>query len=238
MGASGESVGDVAIVGAGPYGLSAAARLLPLRGLDVRVFGEPMLFWAAMPRGMLLRSAWEACHIGFPDGGLTLDRYRAQAGRDFGRPVPLEAFVDYGLWFQRTAVPEVDRRRVERVDPAPGGFALQLADGETVRARRVVIAAGIEAFPYRPQTFSDCPRELVTHSSEHRDLSRFAGARVVVIGAGQSALQSAALLHEAGARVEVVARRDQIIWLRGGTVQRRLGRSRCSTRKPTSARRG
>jgi thioredoxin reductase len=64
----------------------------------------------------------------------------------------------------------------------------------------------------------------VTHSSEHRDLGRLAGAEVIVVGAGQSALESAALLHEAGAGVEVIARRSQITWLRGGTIQRRLGR--------------
>jgi FAD-dependent urate hydroxylase len=66
--------------------------------------------------------------------------------------------------------------------------------------------------------------ELVTHSSEHRDLAALAGKRVLVVGGGQSALESAALLHEAGGQVEVVARTDEIVWLRGGSVQRRLGR--------------
>ncbi len=214
----------VAIVGAGPYGLAAAAHLRRAGGLDVRVFGQPMSFWAAMPRGMLLRSAWEACHIGFPAGPLTLDAYQAQTGIAVGRPVPLEAFVDYGHWFQRTAVPDVDRRRVVEVDVAPEGFRLRLEDGENLRARRVVVAAGIEPFPARPPVFAGMPRELVTHSSEHRDLGRFRGARVVVLGGGQSALESAALLHEAGGEVEVITRAEQVIWLRGGTVQRRLGR--------------
>jgi hypothetical protein len=66
--------------------------------------------------------------------------------------------------------------------------------------------------------------ELVSHSSAHRDLSRFAGKRIVVIGGGQSALESAALLHEGNANVEVIARRSNITWLRGGSTQRRLGR--------------
>jgi cation diffusion facilitator CzcD-associated flavoprotein CzcO len=215
---------DVAIIGAGPYGLAAAANLRSVGGVAVRVFGEPMSFWASMPRGMLLRSAWEACHIGFPSGELTLDRYEQECGREFGKPVPLEAFIDYGRWFQRRAVPDVDTRRVVRLEPAQDGFTLALADGELVSAGRVVVAAGIAAFPARPQAFDGFPSELVTHTSEHRDLSRFAGARVLVLGAGQSALESAALLHEAGAEVEVLARTDYVIWLRGGTVQRRLGR--------------
>jgi len=224
VGGFGGAACDVAIVGAGPYGLSAAARLRSLPGLRVRVFGEPMSFWSGMPRGMLLRSTWDACHIGFPDGELTLDGYQAQCGERFGKPVPLDAFVDYGRWFARTAVGDVDTRRVRYVERVADAFRLLLADGETITARRVVIAAGIDAFPARPAAFDGFSPELVTHSSEHNDLRGFAGRHVLVVGGGQSALESAALLHEAGAKVEVIARKEQLVWLRGGTVQRRLGR--------------
>jgi ribulose 1,5-bisphosphate synthetase/thiazole synthase len=52
---------DVAIVGSGPYGLSAAAHLIAADCLYVRVFGEPMSFWVTKMRvGMLLRSPWAA----------------------------------------------------------------------------------------------------------------------------------------------------------------------------------
>jgi FAD-dependent urate hydroxylase len=217
---------DVAIVGAGPYGLSAAARLRALDGIDVKMFGEPMSFWARMPRGMLLQSHWDACHIGFPDGDLTLDSFKAESGREFGKPVPLDSFVEYGRWFQRRAAPDVDNRHVAYLKPGPGGFRLLLEDGAMVRASRVVVAAGIEAFTRRPVVFDGFSPELVTHSSDHRDLSQFAGGRVLVIGGGQSALESAALLHEAGAGVEVIARKEQLNWRHGGTAQRRLGRRR------------
>jgi cation diffusion facilitator CzcD-associated flavoprotein CzcO len=166
---------------------------------------------------MLLRSAWDACHIGFPDGDLTLDTYKTETGADFGRPVPVDAFIDYGRWFQRNAVPDVDSRHVTYVKPGPGGFRLWLEDGATTRARRVVIAAGIKAFMARPVMFDRFSPDLVTHSSEHRDMRRFTGARVLVIGAGQSALESAAMLHEAGARVEVIARAARLAWLKGSS---------------------
>jgi FAD-dependent urate hydroxylase len=217
---------DVAVVGAGPYGLAAGARLRELRGLDVRVFGKPMSFWESMPMGMLLRSAWESCHIGYPSGELTLDAYKASSARDFGKPVPLDVFVDYGRWFQHATVPDVDERRVELVENVGEGFVLRLDDGEVVRADRVVVAAGIAPFAWVPPVFRDLPSELVTHTSAHRDLSAFAGKRVAVVGGGQSALESAALLHESGAAVEVIARADKIIWLRGGTIQRKLGRAK------------
>jgi len=63
-----------------------------------------------------------------------------------------------------------------------------------------------------PSELSGLPADLVTHSSVHDRLDQFRGRRVAVIGAGQSALQTAALLHEAGADVQVIARRRQLIW--------------------------
>jgi hypothetical protein len=217
---------DVAIVGAGPYGLSAAAHLRDSDGIAVRVFGEPMSFWKSMPKGMLLRSSWDACHIAYPSGELTLDAYGRTIGREFTNPVPLDGFLGYARWFQRAAVPKVDRRRVALVEREGDGFRLVLRDGEVVRASRVVVAAGIESFAWRPEEFRGLPRRLVSHSSQHRDLGRLAGKVVVVVGGGQSALESAALLREAGASVEVIARADHLNWLRGGTIQRRLGRAK------------
>src|SRR6185503_3542472 len=66
--------------------------------------------------------------------------------------------------------------------------------------------------------FYGLPPALASHSSEHRDLSRFTGQRVIVVGGGQSALETAALLHEAGADVEVVVRAPEIRWLGSGSV--------------------
>jgi thioredoxin reductase len=204
---------DVAIVGAGPYGLSAAAHLRA-DGLDVRVFGEPMSFWEGqMPLGMLLRSPWAACHLSDPASSWTLDRYRAEHGLTFGDPVPLDRFIEYGRWFQRALVPDVDRRTVRLVDVAPDGFSIELEDGERLHARRVAVAAGIAPFAWRPAEYAELPPDLVSHSVDHRDLGELAGRRVVVVGGGQSALESAALLRERGADVEVIVRNPVVHWL-------------------------
>jgi FAD-dependent urate hydroxylase len=211
---------DVAIIGAGPYGLSATAHLRTVRGLDVHTFGEPMSFWERnMPMGMLLRSGWAATHIADPNQSMTLDAFRAASRNHFSSPVPLDRFVDYGLWYQRQAVPDLDRRKIARVESDTRGFRLNLEEGETVLARRLVVAAGIGSFAWRPSTFAGLPSSLVSHTSEHRELQRFARRQVLVIGGGQSALESAALLHEGGAEVEIVARTRQINWL-GGLVAR------------------
>src|SRR5579863_502831 len=207
---------DVAILGAGPYGLSAAAHLRTVKGLDVRVFGEPMSFWDRnMPAGMLLRSNWTATQIADPEGSLTLEAYRAASGNRFAAPVAIDRFVQYGMWYQRQAVPDLDRRKVARIDGDAKGFRIALEDGAVMKSRRAIIAAGIGRFAWRPSEFRGLPSSLVSHTCEHRDLNRFAGMRVLVVGGGQSALESGALLHEAGAEVEIVARTRRIHWLQG-----------------------
>jgi hypothetical protein len=213
---------DVAVIGAGPYGLSATAHLRTVKGLDVHTFGEPMSFWERnMPVGMLLRSGWAASHLGGPDQSLTLERYQAASSRRFSTPVPLDCFIDYGRWFQRQVAPDLDQRKVTRVELDAKGFRLTLKEGESMVARRLVIAAGIGSFVSRPATFDGFPSSLVSHTCEHRELGKFAGKQILVIGGGQSALESAALLHESGADVEIVSRAPQIRWL-GGLVSRTI----------------
>ncbi len=202
----GDSSCQVAIIGAGPYGLASAAHL-HARNVETRIFGEPMEFWTRhMPRGMFLRSASSASSLADPDGRLGLDRFRAAQGLPASKPVPIEDFVRYGNWFQQQAVPDVDARTVTHVAANARGFHVRMVDGEEFHARCVVVATGISHFAQRPAQFADLPASLVSHSFDHADLSRFAGRQIAVVGAGQSALESAALLHEAGADVEVIAR--------------------------------
>ncbi len=205
---------EVAVIGAGPYGLAAAAHLRA-SGIETTVFGQPMSFWdQQMPKGMFLRSAWYACDIADPAGHFSLDNFRAREEETFSAPVPLDSFVRYGLWFQRHLIPDLDQRMVTRIDKN-GSFRLALGDGEALHAKRVVVAAGISPFAQRPPEFYRLPRHLASHSSEHRDLSRFRGQRVLVVGGGQSAFESAALLKEGGAEVELVMRAPEVRWLHG-----------------------
>jgi len=202
---------DAVVVGAGPYGLSTAAHLLA-RGLRVGTFGRPLELWRQhMPRGMFLRSHWWATNLSDARGEYGFDRFFRESGHRACYPLPRDLFIEYGLWFQRHAVPDVDTAYVSSIEPADDRFRLVLDDGRAVFSAAVVMATGLHACAHRPAAFSRLPPALVTHSSDHHDFGRFNGGRVVVVGGGQSAIESAALLHEAGARVHVVSRRP-IAW--------------------------
>jgi pyridine nucleotide-disulfide oxidoreductase len=215
---------NIIIIGAGPYGLAAAAHLRNA-GHSVRVFGSLMSFWKDhMPKGMMLKSSWGASRIADPRGAYTLDEFERVRGTAVGRPVPLTDFIAYAEWFQQRAVPDIDPRTVTRVDPADGGFRVLLEDGEAIACDRVVVAAGIAPFAWRPPEFDGLPVELASHSSEHQDLGHFAGRRVAVIGAGQSGLESAVLLHESGADVEMIVRAPHVRWVGRTPRQSFVGR--------------
>jgi hypothetical protein len=204
---------DAVVIGAGPYGLAVASSLRRA-GANVRVFGETMSFWTRhMPHDMCLRSIWSASHIGDPKSSLNLAAFEREKGVALARPIPLADFVAYGRWFQARALPDLDGRTVTRVETHDGALRVVASDDEVIDARNVVVAAGIAPFAARPDVFRGLPPELASHSADHADLAPFAGRRVVVIGGGQSAIESAVLLREHGAEVEVIMRAPRLQWV-------------------------
>jgi len=205
---------DIAIIGAGPYGLSLAACLRP-SGRSVRIFGSPMNSWSNhMPKGMHLKSEGFASNLHDPDGNYTLETHCAERAIPYahiGLPVAIETFIGYGMEFQRRYAPQLEDVQITALKQSASGiFELTTATGELVRARRVVVAAGIVKFAYLPPDLAAIPSSVISHSSQHSDLSGFKGRKVAVLGAGASALDIAALLLQAGAEVELVARRETL----------------------------
>jgi thioredoxin reductase len=206
---------DTAIVGAGPYGLSIAAHLRAAKR-PFEIFGTPLESWRTfMPQGMILKSERFASNLWDPARSYTLQRYSVNHRVPYqavGSPLSLELFLQYADWFRRQAVGEIHDAKVVRLDRRAGGFELTFADGSRLTSRRVVLATGHMAFRTLPSQLSELPEPLVLHSTRMGDVKAYAGRDVTIIGAGQSALESAALLHEAGARVRLLARISRLEW--------------------------
>lgn len=207
---------DVVVMGAGPYGLSVAAHVLG-KGLHVAVFGKPMELWREwMPKGMLLRSYWWATDLSDPEQRYGLERYliheRGLQGFD---PLPGEMIADYGLWFQKHAVPTVDETYIHTIERSDEHFVVTLVDGRVVTCSSVVMAPGLQPFVYRPLEYAHVSKELVSHTAELRTFDHLAGKKVVMLGGGQSARESAALAYESGVQIELVARKP-LNWIQGG----------------------
>lgn len=204
---------EVAIVGAGPYGLSLAAHLAA-RGVDFRVFGKPMESWRAhMPHDMLLKSDGFASNLSAPDPKSTLKAFSETRGLPYSDqrlPTSLSQFIAYADWFQKRYVPMLEDVLVTGVSKAGELYRLQLESGETLEAKHVVLAVGITWFASMPETLAKLPAWACSHTFAHREGFPFKGQEVAVIGAGASSINAAALFHDNGARVTVFAR-DSVI---------------------------
>lgn len=204
---------NIAVIGAGPYGLSIAA-CLRRNGIPFRIFGRPMDSWQShMPKGMLLKSDGFASNLHDPDGEFTLKRFCTERNIAYGDnaiPVRLDTFTDYGHAFRARMVGELSDKQLVRLEKIDGGFQLGFDDGETVQARRVVLAVGVTHFGQIPATLAHLPKKYISHSFAHNDLSPWRGRSVIVVGAGSSATDLAGLLRQAGAEVQIVARPTEL----------------------------
>ena len=198
---------DVAVIGAGPYGLSLAAHLRG-RAVDFRAFGKPMIFWRRMLPRINLKSPDFGSNIYTPDRGNTFIEWCDARGLSREEPIPMSRFTEYALDTQRRILPMVEEAEVVRVAPEQDGFCVALGDGSRFHARRVVVAVGLTYAARIPEVLAHLPKDLVSHTSDHPGYEGWGGRKVIVVGAGQSALESAAALQESGAAVTLVMRKS------------------------------
>ncbi len=218
---------EVAIIGAGPYGLSIAAHL-SARGIGNRIFGRPMQFWsqvAAAADRRFLKSYCFGTNLSSPVPGFSFADYNTPRGLETFEPCSMANFAAYGQWFQQQQVPWLEATDVVSVERQHGdGFALTLVTGEHLVAGRVIVATGLTGLADMPKPLLALPGRLATHTADVTDFSLFAGRTVAVIGAGQSALEACALLHEAGAQPTLLVRDQAIRWHTRVPLERSLWR--------------
>lgn len=165
-----------------------------------------MQLWRTMPKGMCLKSLDFATNVYTPKQGYSFIDYCKLQGVSSGEPIAVDLFIQYGLWAQKQLVPQLEEVKVTRLSESNGGFELQLDTGETFGAKRVVMATGLTNFARMPEALRNLPPGFAGHTSQHQDYQEFRGKEVAVVGAGQSALEAAVLLHENGAKVTMIVR--------------------------------
>jgi thioredoxin reductase len=209
------SATDVLIIGAGPFGLSISAHLRSL-GVEHVIAGSPMDTWRAhVPAGMFLKSEPYGSDFASPRRGYDVSAFCKPRGFDYVArlgPLSLDRFLGYADWYIDELVPDVLDDTVTEVTAVDGGFRVTFAGAASVFCRQVVVATGVRPYAHIPAELSGLPSGLVTHTVDHHRLDQFQGRQVAVVGAGQSALETAALLHEQGAQVRIVARRSELHW--------------------------
>jgi hypothetical protein len=218
------SSGVIAIIGAGPYGLSLAAHLAA-RNVEHRIVGRPMHFWSQIAEAggeRYLKSYCFGTNISTPVPGFTFADYCRPRGLETFEPCSIADFAAYGLWFHAKNVAWVEPVEVKNVAKMTSGFAITLANDERFLAAQVVLATGLSYYAHIPAVLALLPHTVVTHTSKIAAFASFRGKSVAVIGAGQSALEAAALLHEAGARPQLLIRESEILWNRRVLQDRRL----------------
>ncbi|TPG59053.1 NAD(P)/FAD-dependent oxidoreductase [Roseomonas nepalensis] len=209
--AEGQPVLDVAIVGAGMAGLAAAAALR-LDGVErVQVLDRAPEGregpWVTYARMETLRSpkGLAGPALGLPS--LTFRAFfEAQHGAaawDALGKIPRALWMDYLTWYRRAmALPVRNGVEVALIRPREDGLlALDLAGGESLLCRRVVLASGRDGLGshFVPGMARGVDRRFWAHSREAINFAALRGKRVGVVGAGASAMDNAATALEAGA---------------------------------------
>ena len=127
----------VAIIGAGPYGLSLAAHL-SARKVEHRIFGHPMRFWSDIAKAggeRYLKSFCFGTNISTPADGYSFADYNEPRGLETFEPCSIADFVAYGQWFQKKNVPWVEPVEVEHVERQSGFAILLLMANNSSRTR-------------------------------------------------------------------------------------------------------
>jgi putative flavoprotein involved in K+ transport len=190
---------EAIVAGAGPAGLAAAA-LLRKRGFETVVLERTEAV------GARWRSRYDGLRLNTMRTFSTLPGYRIP--RRYGRYPRREDFVAYlEAYADHHRLPlrlETALHRVDRADE-DGLWRLETSSGPLL-ARYAVLATGYDAVPKLPVWANDGFAGELIHASEYRSPRPYRGREVLVVGAGNTGIDIAGFLIEAGARVSLAMR--------------------------------
>jgi cation diffusion facilitator CzcD-associated flavoprotein CzcO len=195
---------DVAIVGGGQSGLGAAFGLMREKVRNILVLDEsPAGFegpWATYARMITLRTPKSLTAIDFGMPNLTFrawwEAQHGAAGWAALDKIPRPEWMAYLRWFRQVlALPVRNDAKVVAISPLEDGVhRLTLADGETLLARKVILATGIQGGGewHTPDFIKQAlPPSRYAHTSADIDYGAKAGQRIAILGGGASAFDNA-----------------------------------------------
>jgi lysine/ornithine N-monooxygenase len=158
-----------------------------------------------MQPDMQLRGSWDHMTLTGPAGRGTIWEYERETGTAKVDPMTPPDFISYLDWFRERYVPCHINADVESVTENGDGFHVTSIAGEWA-ARSLVIAVGITPFSVRP-SFAALDDTRIAPATDRDRFGDLAGVNVVVVGAGQSAVEASAYALRAGAEVTLLVRR-------------------------------
>lgn len=203
---------DLIIIGAGPFGLSAAS-FANFHQIDYLVIGKPMAFWKEnIPENMYLRSGTD-WHLD-PYSNYTIETFLKSRNKSIEdvKPLPLTIFLDYAEWFQEQQNINVLDKLIVKLDYLEGEkkYLITLKDAKEIKAKNVLIAIGFKFFKKLPVYLTKkLPAGSFTHTCDVVKFEKFKDKSVLIIGGRQSAYEWAALIVEAGAKTVHISHRHE-----------------------------
>lgn len=196
---------DAIIIGAGQSGLGAAFALKRERISNILLLDENPAGqegpWITYARMMTLRTPKSLTSIDMGVPALTFRAWwEAQHGAaswDAIDKIPRADWMAYLRWYRAVLdLPVRNEARVSRIEPVPDEqlHKVHLADGETLIARKVILATGIQGGGewHVPGFISDAlPAHLYAHTSAAIDFAALTGKRIAILGGGASAFDNA-----------------------------------------------
>ena len=192
----------VAVVGAGPGGISAAAHAAEL--------GLPhVLLEATDKHADTIQKYQKGKHVMAEPGVLPL---RSPVGFEAGTREAILSEWERGLTATNTAVRY--RGRVDKIEGAKGDFKLTLGSGDVVNAEHVILGIGVQGNPRR----LGCPGEdspFIQYQLDDPD--EYHGETIIVVGAGDAAIENAIALAKNNI-VHIVNRKDEFARAKEGNL--------------------
>jgi putative flavoprotein involved in K+ transport len=180
---------DVVVIGGGQAGLAAGYHLkrIGLNFLILEAGNQPTGSWSHYYESLKLFSPARYSSLpGLPFPG-DPERYPC-------RDEVVAYLSDYAGHFE---LPVVTLARVQQVSKQEGIFCIMTADGSEYQARSIIVATGSFNRPHVPQ-FSEQEtfKGTLLHSAAYHHPIAYRGQRMVVVGAGNSAIQIAVELAQ------------------------------------------